>query len=224
MAEPHFTDQGAITEKREGKRNLLQKHHGFGQVMMLWPFIRPQRRAAHVNGVKEIMREEGERIGFQIKVVEKSGTSLASPAPTCPAASTLTAGWRTRGHHTPERAKITGELAPCAKSDTEEKLGLTPMRGWTHMRGRSGAMWRPTPWPGIWRRSTRPGGGTPQLTPSLWPLTRQMREAQKIANETPGMLINGRNEHIPPAIRPLATGHLLDREALRAEQARAPGQ
>ena len=50
------------------------------------------------------------------------------------------------------------------------------------------------------------------------PLTRQMRKAQKIANEAPGMLINGRNEHIPPTIRPLASGHLLDGEALRAER------
>ena len=39
------------------------------------------------------------------------------------------------------------------------------------------------------------------------PLLRQIREAQKIANETPGRLINGRNKHIPPAIRPLAPGH-----------------
>ena len=29
------------------------------------------------------------------------------------------------------------------------------------------------------------------------PLTRQMREAQKIANEAQGRLINGRYEHIP---------------------------
>ena len=29
-----------------------------------------------VNGVKKIMKEEGERIGFNIKVVEKSGTPL----------------------------------------------------------------------------------------------------------------------------------------------------
>ena len=56
------------------------------------------------------------------------------------------------------------------------------------------------------------------------PLTRQMREAQKIANEAPGMLINGRNEHIPPAIRPLAPGHLLDGEAMRGEQARGAGR
>ena len=47
------------------------------------------------------------------------------------------------------------------------------------------------------------------------PLTRQMREAQKIANEAPGRLINGRYEHIPPAIRPLTPGHLMDREAMR---------
>ena len=56
------------------------------------------------------------------------------------------------------------------------------------------------------------------------PLTRQMREAQKIANEAPGTLINGRYEHIPPAIRPLTPGHLLDREALRGEQIRGAGQ
>ena len=56
------------------------------------------------------------------------------------------------------------------------------------------------------------------------PLTRQMREAQKIANEAPGMLINGRNEHIPQAIRPLAPGHLLDGEAMRGEQARGAGR
>ena len=31
-----------------------------------------------VNGNKKIMREEGERIGFKIKVVEKSGTPLAA--------------------------------------------------------------------------------------------------------------------------------------------------
>ena len=47
------------------------------------------------------------------------------------------------------------------------------------------------------------------------PLTRQMREAQKIANEAPGRLINWRNEHIPPTIRPLTPVHLLDRGALQ---------
>ena len=56
------------------------------------------------------------------------------------------------------------------------------------------------------------------------PLPRQIREAQKIANETPGRLINGRNEHIPPAIRPLAPGHLLDNEAVRGEERRGVGR
>ena len=56
------------------------------------------------------------------------------------------------------------------------------------------------------------------------PLPRQIREAQKIANETPGRLINGRNEHIPPAIRPLAPGHLLDNEAVRGDERRGAGR
>ena len=36
-------------------------------------------------------------------------------------------------------------------------------------------------------------------------MTRQLREAQKIANDIPsGQLINGRSEHIPPAFRQMA--------------------
>ena len=38
------------------------------------------------------------------------------------------------------------------------------------------------------------------------PLPRKICEAQKIGNEASGRLINGRNEHIPPAIRPLTPG------------------
>ena len=56
------------------------------------------------------------------------------------------------------------------------------------------------------------------------PLTRQMREAQKIANKAPRTLNNGRNEHIPPASRPLAPRHLLDGELLQGEQTRRAGQ
>ena len=44
------------------------------------------------------------------------------------------------------------------------------------------------------------------------PLTRQLREAQLIANDIPGgQLINGRSEHIPPAIQQLAPTDILDR-------------
>ena len=45
------------------------------------------------------------------------------------------------------------------------------------------------------------------------PLTRQLREAQKIANDIPsGQLINGRSEHIPPAFQQLAPTDILDRD------------
>ena len=48
------------------------------------------------------------------------------------------------------------------------------------------------------------------------PLTRQLREAQKIANDIPsGQLINGRSEHIPPAFRQMAPVDMLDRERNR---------
>ena len=42
------------------------------------------------------------------------------------------------------------------------------------------------------------------------PLTRQLREAQKIANDvSSGQLINGRNEHIAPAFQQLAPRDIL---------------
>ena len=45
------------------------------------------------------------------------------------------------------------------------------------------------------------------------PLTRQLREAQKIANDIPsGQLINGRTEHIAPAFQQLAPTDILDRD------------
>ena len=45
------------------------------------------------------------------------------------------------------------------------------------------------------------------------PLTRQLREAQKIANDIPsGQLINGRNEHIAPAFQQMAPTDILDRD------------
>ena len=35
---------------------------------------------------------------------------------------------------------------------------------------------------------------------------------------------HGRDEHIPPAIRPLAPGHLLDNEAMRGDERRGAGR
>ena len=91
-----------------------------------------------------------------------------------------------------------------------------PTPGWT--RSRSGAASKQTPWPDTSWRSTTFSFRVEKAGER--PLARQIREAQKIANETPGQLINGRNEHIPPAIRPLAPGHLLDNEAVRGEEGR----
>ena len=45
------------------------------------------------------------------------------------------------------------------------------------------------------------------------PLTRQLREAQRIANDIPsGQLINGRNEHIAPAFQQMAPTDILGRD------------
>ncbi len=45
------------------------------------------------------------------------------------------------------------------------------------------------------------------------PLTRQLREAQRIANDiASGQLINGRNEHIAPALQRLAPTDILNRD------------
>ena len=53
------------------------------------------------------------------------------------------------------------------------------------------------------------------------PLTRQLREAQKIANDVnSGQLINGRNEHIAPAFQQLAPRDILGRDEERRQQGR----
>ena len=53
------------------------------------------------------------------------------------------------------------------------------------------------------------------------PLTRQLREAQKIANDvSSGQLINGRNEHIAPAFQQLAPRDILGRDQDTRRQGR----
>ena len=57
-----------------------------------------------------------------------------------------------------------------------------------------------------------------QVRSSERPLTRKLREAQKIANDIPsasGQLINGRNEHIAPAFQQLAPRDILGRDTDR---------
>ena len=82
------------------------------------------------NGVKKIMREEGERIGFKIKVVERSGTPLASLFSHSDLSGYLylTAGWRAWGHHTRDQAQTTRGPALFVTNGTEKRLGSTHMQ------------------------------------------------------------------------------------------------
>ena len=116
-------------EKRGRRRNLLPKHHDFGQVMM-WLHFTPPLRGAGLSTVSRRSCERRERgSALRSKGSRRAGPSWppSSPAPTCPAASSLTAGWRSRGHHTHEQAQITRGPAPCVKNGTEERRVLTPM-------------------------------------------------------------------------------------------------
>ena len=174
------------------------------------------------------MREERERIGFNIKVVEKSGTPLAALLsrpdlsgclfPDCRVEDTgpshTSAGTNYTGTYTLCEKRYRGETGfnAHARLDTHEKQIRGNLEA--NSMARHLAEEHPTR-----RRDPTAFNFTVERAGER-PLTRQMREAQKIANEAPGRLINGRNEFIPPAIRPLAPGHLLDGEALRGEQAR----
>ena len=185
-----------------------------------------------LNGFKKIMKEEGERIGLNIKVVEKSGTPLAALLSRPDLSSCLYPDCRvedTGTSHTRAGANYTGTCTLCemryrgeagfnahARLDTHERQirgNLEANSMARHLADEHPARRRD---PAAFTFTVERAGERP--------LTRQMREAQKIANEAPGTLINGRYEHIPPAIRPLTPGHLLDREALRGEQIRGAGQ
>ena len=185
-----------------------------------------------VNGVKKILREEGQRIGFNIKVVEKSGTPLSSLLvrpdlsgclyPDCQMADTGPS-------HTRSGANYTGTCTVChmryrgetgfnahARLDTHEKQ----IRGNVQVNSMARHLAEEHP---ARRRDPSAYSFTVEKAGER-PLPRQIREAQKIANEAPGRLINGRNEHIPPAIRPLTPGHLLDREAMAGDERRGAGR
>ena len=171
------------------------------------------------------MREEGERIGFKIKVVEKSGTQLAALLSRPDLSSCLYPDCRvedTGTSHTRAGANYTGTCTLCemryrgetgfnahARLDTHERQirgNLEANSMARHLADEHPARRRD---PAAFTFTVERAGERP--------LTRQMREAQKIANEAPGTLINGRYKHIPLAIRPsdhlVNPGHLLDRKA-----------
>ena len=213
------------------KKKLLSKTSWFRPSHDVVAFFPATEGSWLVNGVKKIMREEGERIGFKIKVVEKSGTPLASLLSRPDLSGCLYPDCRVEGmgaSHTRLGTNYTGTCTICDKRYRGETGFNAHARIDTHEREIRGNVETNS-----MARHLEEEHPARRRDPTTFtftveragerPLTRQRREAQKIANEAPGMLINGRNEHIPPAIRPMAPGHLLDGDAMR-DQTRRTGR
>ena len=146
-----------------------------------------------VNGIKKIMQEEGERIGFKIKVIEKSGTPLSSLLvspdlsgclyPDCQMAETGVS-------HTRSGANYTGTCTVCHKRYRGETGFNAHARLDTHEKQIRGSVQANS----MARHLTEehPDRRRDPTTFSFRvekagerPLLRQICEAQKIANETP---------------------------------------
>ena len=104
--------------------------------------------------------------------------------------------------------------------DIAESQDLVHTQGLSLMRNKFGLMTKETLWRSISPLAIRLKGrirthslSFKVVTSGERPLTRQLREAQKIANDIPsGQLINGRNEHIAPAFQQMAPTDILDRD------------
>ena len=174
-----------------------------------------------VKGITKIMREEGERIGLSIKVVEESGTSLGSLLtrpdlsgclyPDCRMENTgpshLRAGANYSGVCSICSMKYRGEtgFSAHARIDCHEKeIRSNDQRNSMaqHLTQKHPAQQKNV---NVFSFEV--------LTTGERPLTRQLREAQKIANDIPsGQLINGRNEHIAPAFQQMVPADILNRD------------
>ena len=178
-----------------------------------------------VKGITKIMREEGQKIGLSIKVVEESGTSLGSLLtrpdlsgclyPDCRMEDTgpshLRAGANYSGVCTICSMRYRGEtgFSAHARINSHEKQIKTNDQKNSMAQHLNNE--HPT------RRKNVETFSFEVLTAGERPLTRQIREAQKIANDIPsGQLINGRSEHIPPAFQQLAPTDILNRDQRRA--------
>ena len=220
--------------QREERRNkkLISRESWFRPQYDVVGFFPATEGSWLVNGLKKIMHEEGARIGFKIKVVEKSGASLSSLLVSPDLSGCLYPDCRmddTGPSHTRSGANYTGICILCEKRYRGESGFNAHARIDTHekqIRGnvQTNSMARHLTEEHPDRRRDPTAFSFRVEKAGERPLTRQIREAQKIANETPGRLLNGRNEHIPPAIRPLTPGHLLDNEAVRGEERRGIGR
>ena len=180
-------------------------------------------------GINQIMREEGERIGLKIKVVEESGTSLGSLLTRPDLSGCLYPDCRMDSagpSHLRAGANYTGVCNICdmryrgetgfsahARIDCHEKQ----IRANDQKNSMAQHLTQHHPD----QRRNKDVFSFKVMATGERPLTRQLREAQKIANDIPsGQLINGRNEHIAPAFQQMAPADILGRDLDRRQQGR----
>ena len=167
------------------------------------------------------MKEEGERIGLHIKVVEESGTSLGSLLtkpdlsgclfPDCRmpdvGPSHLRAGANYAGVCNICDKRYRGETGFSAHARIESHEKQIRSEDQRNSMAQHLTNCHPA------QRKNPNTFMFKVVTSGERPLTRQLREAQKIANDIPsGQLINGRNEHIAPAFQQMAPTDILDRD------------
>ena len=177
-----------------------------------------------VSGINNIMKEEGEKIGLRIKVVEESGTSLGSLLtrpdlsgclfPDCRMSSSgpshLRAGANYTGACNNCEMRYRGEtgFSAHARIDCHEK------QIWANDQRNSMSQHLSQHQPD--QVKNKDAFSFKVMATGERPLTRQLREAHKIANDIPsGQLINGRNEHIAPAFQQMAPRDILGRDTDR---------
>ena len=179
-------------------------------------------------GIQQIVREEGQKIGLNIRVTEKSGTSLsallttpdlsgclfprctiseqgashsrrgANYTGTCLLCGSMYRGETGFGAHT----RVCQHQEDIRKNADHNSIALHINEHHPEYRGDSGAI----------AFSVSRTGKKPVL--------RQIREAVKISNTVPGLVMNGRSEYIRPVIHRMAPVDLLDNDN---ERARRPG-
>ena len=174
-----------------------------------------------VKGITKIMREEGERIGLNIKVVEESGTSLGSILtrpdlsgclfPDCRMSeegpSHLRSGANYTGICTICNMRYRGETGFSAHARLKSHEAQIRANCERSSMAQHLSQKHPS------QRKNVEAFQFEVVTTGERPLTRQLREAQRIANDiASGQLINGRNEHIAPAFQRLAPTDILNRD------------
>ena len=178
-----------------------------------------------VKGINQIMKEECGRIGINVKVVEESGTSLGSILTRPDLSGCLYPDCRMEESgpsHLRAGANYTGVCSLCAM----RYRGETGFGAHARIKSHEAQIRSNDQRSSMAQHLTQKHPGQKKnvevfnfevATTGERPLTRQLREAQRIANDAAsGQLINGRNEHIAPAFQQLAPVDILNRDRGRA--------